>query len=162
MAGSFRAPDGTDGRRRIPPGAVRWLAPLAWMTVIFALSSRPADDLDGMLPFFQRFFPGMADFDWGHYAAYFILALTFEFAIGAASRRTAVKLAVVLACVIYGATDEYHQSFVDGRMPDLFDLRNDAIGAAAAVCFTALPGVRRIWRRLPGQTKFDADGRQET
>jgi hypothetical protein len=132
------------------------------MAVIFALSSRPADELDGMLPYFRRFFPGMNDFDWGHYAAYFILALTFEFAIGAASRRPAVKLAVILACVIYGATDEYHQSFVDGRMPDPGDLLNDAIGAAAAVCFTALPGVRRFWRRLPGQSNIDTGRRKES
>jgi len=153
---------GPSRRLRLPRGAARWLAPVAWMAVIFALSAQPADELDGMLPVFRRFFPGMADFDWGHYAAYFMLALTFEFAIGAASRKPLVKLAVVLACVVYGATDEYHQSFVAGRMPDPMDLRNDAIGAAAAVCFTALPGIRRLWRKLPGQTKFDTDGRQET
>ena len=153
---------GPRGRRRLPRSALRWLAPLVWMAVIFALSAQPADELEDMLPLFQRFFPGMADFDWGHYAAYFILALAFEFAIGARSRRPLVKLCVVLACVVYGVTDEYHQSFVPGRMPDLKDLLNDAIGAAAAVCFTALPGVRRIWSRLPGQTNIDTSGRKES
>jgi hypothetical protein len=143
------------GRRLRLRRAARWLAPVVWMAVIYALSSQPADDLDDMLPLFQRIFPGMADFNWGHYAAYFILALAFEFALGAASRRPLVKAAVVLVCVLYGATDEYHQSFVAGRTPDALDLLNDAIGAAAAVCFTALPGVRRVWRKLPGQSNFD-------
>jgi VanZ family protein len=147
---------------RLPRGAARWLAPLVWMAVIFALSAQPAEELDGMLPVFRKFFPGMAGFDWGHYVAYFILALTFEFAIGARSRRPLVKLAVVIACAVYGVTDEFHQSFVPGRMPDWLDLRNDAIGAAAGVCFTALPGVRRIWSRLPGQSNFDTRGRQES
>jgi len=147
---------------RLPRGAARWLAPLVWMAVIFALSAQPAEELDGMLPVFRKFFPGMAGFDWGHYVAYFILALTFEFAIGARSRRPLVKLAVVIACAVYGVTDEFHQSFVPGRMPDWLDLRNDAIGAAAGVCFTALPGVRRIWSRLPGQSNFDPRGRQES
>ncbi|OUM96472.1 MAG: hypothetical protein A9Z00_13725 [Thermobacillus sp. ZCTH02-B1] len=162
MAGSFRFRRDAGGRRRLPPGAVRWLAPIVWMAVIFALSSRPADELDAMLPLFRRFVPGMNGFDWGHYVAYFVLALTFEFAIGAASRRPAVKLAVVLACVLYGVTDEYHQSFVDGRMPDPKDLLSDAIGAALGVCFTALPGVRRIWRLLPGQSNIDTRKEQES
>lgn len=155
MAGSAPSEGKADIRRRRLRRTARWLAPVGWMAVIYALSSRPADELDGMLPLFQRFIPGMTDFNWGHYAAYFILALTFEFAIGAASRRLLVKAAVVLVCVLYGVTDEYHQSFVAGRMPDSLDLLNDGIGAAAAVCFTALPGVRRIWCKLPGQTNFD-------
>ena len=164
MAGGPAAGGGSAGRRGRAPRAAagwRWLAPVVWMAAIFALSSQPADELDGMLPFFQRFIPGMAGFDWGHYVAYFILALTFEFAIGGPSRKPPVKLAVILLCALYGATDEYHQSFVPGRMPDLLDLRNDAIGAAAGVCFTALPGIRRLWRRLPGQSNFDTPGRKD-
>jgi VanZ family protein len=40
--------------------------------------------------------------------------------------------AVVLA-VLYGGSDEFHQSFVPGRTSDIADLRADAIGATVAV-----------------------------
>jgi len=45
--------------------------------------------------------------------------------------------AVVLA-TLYGASDEYHQSFVPGRTPDVADLRADAIGATVAVSLACL------------------------
>lgn len=44
----------------------------------------------------------------------------------------ALSLALV-AAIVYGATDEWHQSFVPNRHADLGDLGADAIGALAAV-----------------------------
>jgi VanZ family protein len=35
--------------------------------------------------------------------------------------------------VLYGISDEYHQSFVPGRTSDIADVRADAIGATVAV-----------------------------
>lgn len=128
--------------------AVRWLVPLIWMGVISLFSSRPADDLDSVLPLFTALIPGMTGFDWGHYAAYFILALAFEYAFGTASLKPRMKAAVVLICLLFGVLDEYHQSFVDGRMSDPADVLRDGIGAAAAVCLTALPPAARIWRKV--------------
>jgi VanZ family protein len=32
--------------------------------------------------------------------------------------------------VLYGLSDEWHQSFVPGRTPDVVDILTDAIGAA--------------------------------
>ena len=135
-------------RRRVPRIAVRALAPLLWMAVIFGFSSREGDVLNAMLPFFQRYFPGMESFDWGHLAAYFILALLLEYAAGLSALRLRTKVAVVLIAIVYGITDEYHQSFVGGRMTDAHDLLNDGIGAAAAVLLTAIPAVRRLWIKV--------------
>jgi len=135
-------------RRSLRRTAVRALAPLLWMAIIFGFSAQEGDDLNAMLPFFRRFFPGMESFDWGHLAAYFVLALLLEYAAGLSALRLRTKLVVVLLCVAYGVTDEYHQSFVGGRMMDPHDLLNDGIGAAAAVLFTAIPAVRKRWIKL--------------
>ena len=69
-----------------------------------------------------------------HAAAYAVLGALLLRAVAGAdwSRITAggVLLAFVLA-VSYGLTDEFHQSFVPGRTPELRDLAADALGAAA-------------------------------
>jgi VanZ family protein len=38
----------------------------------------------------------------------------------------------VLVAVLYGASDEWHQSFVPGRHAEVGDLQADALGASAA------------------------------
>lgn len=66
------------------------------------------------------------------YGLFYLLAL--RAANGAPvglSRRTSYIAAFVLT-VIYGALDEYHQSFVPGRDADVYDLLADTCGAALA------------------------------
>ncbi|MGI2292906.1 VanZ family protein [Paenibacillus sp. GXUN7292] len=128
----------------------RFIPALLWMTVIFVLSSRTGDEIDTVLPFFQSFMPWISDFNWGHYIAYFILALTFDFALGKKANRFVWKIAIVLLCGLYGITDEWHQSFVGGRMMDPVDVRNDMIGAAVFVAVIAIPPLQRAWSRLKG------------
>jgi VanZ family protein len=136
------------GKRTAAAAAIRSLAPLSWMAVIYWFSSREGDDLNAMLPFFQRFLPGMESFDWGHLVSYYILALLMEYAAGRSSQRLGIKAVIVLLCILYGVTDEYHQSFVGGRMTDHHDLVNDGIGALLAVLTTAIPPVRRRWSKI--------------
>jgi VanZ family protein len=127
---------------------LRFIPAVVWMTVIFALSSRTGDEIGAILPFFQKFLPFMTDFNWGHFLAYFILALTLDFGIGGKSDRIWMKVLIVLLCGLYGVTDEYHQSFVGGRMPDWLDIRNDMIGAAIWTAIVAIKPLRKRWRKL--------------
>lgn len=126
---------------------LRFLPAVAWMTVIFVLSSRTGDELNTLLPWFQKLFPFMEDFNWGHFVSYFILALTIDYGIGEKADRFRMKAAIVLLCGLYGVTDELHQSFVGGRMLDPHDLRNDLIGAALCPAVIAVPPIRRLWRK---------------
>ncbi len=50
--------------------------------------------------------------------------------------------AAILLAVAYGVSDEFHQSFVPGRTPDVFDVAADGVGAAIAV---AAGGAARAW-----------------
>ncbi|MBW7474215.1 VanZ family protein [Paenibacillus oenotherae] len=126
----------------------RFIPALAVMATIYMFSSRSGDDLNSVLPWFQKLFPAMQSFDWGHFVAYFGLALALDYGFGARGDSWKGKLLIVAICGIYGVTDEYHQSFVGGRSPDLWDIRNDCIGAAIAVLVIAIPAIRRRWRRL--------------
>ncbi|MEX2415415.1 MAG: VanZ family protein [Paenibacillaceae bacterium] len=115
----------------------RWLPALGWMMVIFGLSHQTGSDLNSYLPWVQRWLPWLNSFDVGHFVSYFILACLIWWAM--ASQRLMVSFIVVLICMLYGITDEYHQSFIAGRSPDLIDLRNDTIGALLAMVVVRAP-----------------------
>jgi len=98
-----------------------WAPVVVWMAGIFAASSQPKLPLQDQVPDFLS-----------HSAAYLVLAVLWCWALARgreASLRTA--LAAVVACTVYGVTDEWHQSFVRGRHSEARDVRNDAIGATA-------------------------------
>lgn len=127
---------------------LRFIPAIIWMAVIFLLSSRTGDEIQSVLPLFQKLFPGMADFNWGHFVAYFLLAAALDFGFGPRADRLSMKLLIVLLCGLYGVTDEFHQFFVGGRMMDIIDVRNDMIGAAIWTIMVSIPSLRRLWRRI--------------
>lgn len=129
---------------------IHWIPALAWMAMIFFMSHQSGSNLNSVLPWFQRLFPFMQDFNWGHFVAYFVLALTFYWALGRTYANIRGRLIVVLLCVLYGMTDEIHQLFVSGRTADWIDLRNDAIGAFIAMFFVSIRAVHAVylsWRK---------------
>lgn len=127
---------------------LRFIPVIVWMIVIYLLSSQTGDDIGTLLPLFQKLFPSMVSFDWGHYLSYFILAAAFDYGIGRKADRFLFKVAIVVLCGIYGITDEYHQSFVGGRMPDPIDVRNDMIGALVWVVLVSIAPLRNFWRKF--------------
>jgi len=130
--------------------ALRFIPAAAVMAAIFLFSAQTGSELGAFLPWFQKLFPGMESFDWGHFLAYYALAVAFDYGFGKRADRWSVKVLIVLLCGLYGLTDEYHQTFVGGRTPDILDIRNDCIGALLAVLTTAIPAVRKRWRKLAG------------
>jgi VanZ family protein len=82
-----------------------------------------------------------------HLLAYAGLALVLVRALsggGWAGVTLATALQAALMTIAYGATDEWHQSFVPGRDADVRDLIADAVGAALAV---AVVGAMARWGR---------------
>ncbi|WP_371117183.1 VanZ family protein [Paenibacillus sp. cl123] len=126
---------------------LRWLPSILWMGAIFYFSSRTGNDLGGWLDGIRQYLPWMEGFDWGHFVSYFVLALTFLWGLRPKRAGWGIKALVVFLCLLYGLTDEYHQSFVPGRTPDIADLRNDGIGAALAMLVVTIPGIARFFER---------------
>ncbi|MBW2465915.1 MAG: VanZ family protein [Deltaproteobacteria bacterium] len=94
------------------------------MGIIFYLSHQPGDLLQ--LPSF----PAIDKL--AHFIAYGTLAGTFLYALNpfATDKNGAVvAIMAVLFCIIFGISDEYHQSFIPGRSVSSLDVLADALGA---------------------------------
>lgn len=105
--------------------ALLWLPALTWAATLFVLSSQP------VLPS-----PPGVDDKMAHALSYGLLGVLCLIGLAEGEwRRVTWRrcLAAVVLAAAYGATDEFHQSFVPGRSPDLADLVADAFGAALAV-----------------------------
>jgi VanZ family protein len=115
-------------QRIIPRGlAWYWLPPLAWMGLIFFLSSQR---LAGPSQ------PWLAELltKGAHFSIYAILAFWWWRALSRGRRVEKVILAAVFVIsALYGASDEFHQSFVPGRDASWLDWLTDVVGAAVAL-----------------------------
>lgn len=96
---------------------------LGWCSLIFWLSNQ-SDLPDPEFPL-----PPHAD-KIVHAALYAILAaLSYPLARSLGLRRTGAAIAAMLFASLYGASDEWHQSFVGGRDADVMDWVADTLGA---------------------------------
>jgi VanZ family protein len=102
---------------------IRWGPAIIIMLLIFA-SSIPGSDL-----------PRLGEWDVtakkaGHMLGYALLAAAYAYALskGEGIKRTRLFIAFCMACM-YAFSDEFHQSFVPGRSPSLWDVCIDAGGA---------------------------------
>jgi VanZ family protein len=101
-----------------------WVAVLAWMALIFALSSQST--MPDWAPRFE-----LQDIA-GHLVAFGILAALLRWAFASAGLPRPAVWAFG-AVVLYAFSDEFHQRFVPGRHADPFDLLVDAVGALLAL-----------------------------
>jgi hypothetical protein len=125
-------------------GAYRYLPPVALMGGIFVVSAQP--DLDsglGLVDLIGRKVLHAAEYG----ALWWLWWRAFGFRRGAAA---------ALISVAYAATDEYHQTFVEGRHGTPVDVAIDAAGIPIALV------IDRAWRRRrrsdPAALGGDEDG----
>jgi VanZ family protein len=112
------------------------LALLFYCSVIFWLSHQPSLPLPMLFEYQDKLH---------HFTAYFIMGL-----LAWRNFRHFVKLPYLLAiisivfCSLYGVSDEWHQSFVEGRTSDSMDWLADTVGATVAIFL--------LTRLIPQQT----------
>jgi VanZ family protein len=116
----------------------RAIAPLALMALIFYLSAQESVGPD--LPAWTRIV--------AHFCQYALLAALWVWALAPVLGRRSFAVAAAIS-LAYAVTDEYHQSFVEGRDSDPFDVLVDAAGIAFAISLLATRS-RRTARRAPG------------
>ncbi|MCP4343614.1 MAG: hypothetical protein GY799_33240 [Desulfobulbaceae bacterium] len=113
--------------------AVLRMVPMALaMGTIFFVSHQPGDSLSlPQLPGFDKL---------AHMISYGVLAIAVFFAWSEQqknSKSRAVMLATWVFCLLYGISDEFHQSYIPGRTASVYDLLADGVGAAMACAFWA-------------------------
>lgn len=123
---------------------VLWALVIAWCAFIFFASAHTATDLsagDDLLSCIRMVLADWQASTFGpdvdiistaaHFAEYLVLgvllfaALAHQWGVGKAALIAAIALAS-----LYGATDEFHQLFVEGRYCDVWDWVTDTVGAA--------------------------------
>jgi VanZ family protein len=95
----------------------------------------------------------------GHFTEYFILSLLILRGFQAGNREFGLRLALLSILMVagYAALDEFHQSFVPGRVAAVSDVLLDTSGGAAGILIAAL---LVLWGRVRRQRK-DSDEQSE-
>jgi VanZ family protein len=109
---------------------LKWIPALVVMGIIFLFSSQPSKNLPdfGLIDIIVK--------KGGHILGYGLLALSYWNGFGWERRKR--PFAWLLA-VLYAATDEFHQSFVSGRHPSIWDvLVFDNLGALLSLWLAGL------------------------
>jgi VanZ family protein len=123
---------------------VRALAPLALMGVIFYLSAQPST---GEHPWWEAIVRKL-----GHVTGYALLTALWAWALKGVVRRP--LLLAVCFSLAYACTDEYHQTFVEGRTGTPVDVGVDTVGIALAASLMQL-------RQLPFTPRTELDAERE-
>ncbi len=114
-----------------------WGPAVIWMAATFAVSHQSRVEI----PF------GAPDYI-GHGVSYAVLGALLMRALAGGTLRgmgTGLILPAVLIAAVYGVSDEFHQSFIPGRMASVSDVVADTIGAliGAGVVAVLAGGLRR-------------------
>lgn len=102
-----------------------WIPACAWMAVIFLASAVPGDEIT--IHVWDKFM---------HLGVYAVLGVCFLLATadGRWAQVTVKPAALaVLLSIVYGVTDEFHQSVTPDRTPDVMDVLADTLGALLGV-----------------------------
>lgn len=108
-------------------GYMRFIPTIFMMGVIFILSHQAGDSFPSGLPENSDKLI--------HVLIYGILTGTSLYAITPYWKRTPLfyDLGIIIFCLFYGVTDEWHQSFIPLRTASFFDIIADGTGAILAV-----------------------------
>jgi len=122
---------------RVPLRRLWLLMALAWMAMLFYLSHQPRLPAPSLFSGQDKLVHALV------YGALGVMLLVAQSSHAGRYRWRQIAISVLIAS-LYGASDEWHQSFVPGRSAELADWVADTVGALLAVLVAArLLGRRR-------------------
>ncbi|MDX1905825.1 MAG: VanZ family protein [Bacteroidia bacterium] len=129
--------------RSLLPALLRWLPVLSWMFLIFWLSHQPGDESRRMSEWVVQLVrwlgmdetsiaAGRLNFlirKAAHFTEYCILSLLLSQVLARSLAQPRLALTATLLTALYACTDEWHQTFVPGRVGTWTDALIDTAGA---------------------------------
>ena len=146
----------------------RWLPAILWMGFIFFLSHQEAGSssqlsqgitrtlfniINSVLPWLDLeldFFHFIVR-KGAHFSAYLILGLLLSHALKPGDRKA--YYSILLLCVLYAMSDEFHQTFVSGRSGELRDVLIDSTGSLTGILLYAGASLISMKRRIQEEAK---------
>jgi len=110
---------------------LRWLPAVVMMGIIFIFSSLPSSSIPDYWSLDTLVKKG------GHALGYGLLGLSYFYALPKRLSKFYRVLTALLMAVLFALSDEYHQSFVQGRNSSLSDVLIDGFGATLALVLGA-------------------------
>lgn len=104
----------------------RWIAPTLWALLMELLTSWPNPPSFGAPNGFDKF---------AHFGLYAVFAFLVARAVEPGRPSLRASVVVFAAICIWGAVDEWHQKFIDGRGASVADWTADVAGALGGLAF---------------------------
>lgn len=141
--------------------SLTWIFVAGWMALIFYLSHQPSNESNAIstgitavaVDSLHQWFPGstvtLEDLHFwvrkaAHFSAYFLLGILTLLAIKrSGGKRIRASVFAWMICVLYAASDEFHQLFVSGRSGEVRDVLIDSAGAFFGIVLYWLVGAIR-------------------
>ena len=113
-----------------------WTPLVIWMGLIFYGSSLRPTDVE--MAYLNVGLSRPWQLTVAHFAEFAVLAAFFYRLIVVLDRwhQKGTALAVLSGCISYAVFDEAHQALVPGRVPALFDVLSDVLGASVGLVLT--------------------------
>ena len=162
-------------KTRVWAAALLWVLTVFWMVTIFMFSAQPAEEssavsgsltewlVSAVTPDFHELSPKQQEAlveDWhnvirkiAHLTEYGILGMLLTASLLVSNVRPRLSAGIAGGVsLLYAASDEVHQLFIESRGPGVVDVLIDFVGAAAGIAVILL-GCRLIGRLCKNKTK---------
>jgi VanZ family protein len=133
------------GERAIKGFILYWMPAIVWIGLIFLLSNTPSSGIDevkkGPLALLPPTVASVATSSLLVHPLEFGVLAVLIYRLLASYKSLALRYVIIFTLLVtigYGALDEFHQSFVQGRSSTLADVGLDTIGAIIGVTVAAL------------------------
>ncbi|HEU4725915.1 MAG TPA: VanZ family protein [Candidatus Eisenbacteria bacterium] len=140
---------GADGRTLASAFVKYWLPAIAYVGLIFSLSSIHGQDIPGNIPYLDKV---------AHLLEYSLLGLllgrAIRFTMTGKGKAAAAGATMLLGAAV-GAADEFYQRGVPGRSSDVRDWLTDVTAIALSVLFTQWVSTRALRR---GAARAEQEG----
>lgn len=122
---------------------LRYVPAILWAALLFFLSSLPSTKIPDFGIAYEDLFL--------HFLAYSVFGVFLSLAASDADWQIRLRRVIFAALIgiLYGASDEFHQSFVPGRFPAVSDFCADSLGILFG-CFVFVKwSAKRRWLSSP-------------